>query len=135
MTLSTQDALIHLMVVTAAADRTLTGGETDRISGLVARLPVFEGYDPGRVGAVVEAAIAKVTQSGDIEVLLEEILAGVPERLHDTAYALAVEIAAVDLNLEQEELRWLEMLRDHLMVERLVTAAIERAARARLRRA
>lgn len=134
MTLSMQDALIHLMVVTAAADRTLTGNETDRIAGLVGRLPVFDGYDTGRIGPQAEACIANMDKTGDIEVLLGEIVAAIPSRLHDTAYALAVEIAAVDLNLEQEELRWLEMLRDHFEVERLVTAAIERAAAARLRR-
>jgi len=32
-------------------------------------------------------------------------------------------------------LRWLEMLRDRLVPDRLVTAAIERAARARHKRA
>ena len=51
-----QDALIHLMVVTAAADRTLTGSETDRIAGLVGRLPVFDGYDTGRIGPQAEVA-------------------------------------------------------------------------------
>ena len=45
------------------------------------------------------------------------------------------EVAAVDLTLEQEELRLLEMIRDRLELDRLVTAAIEAAARARYRRA
>ena len=47
-------------------------------------------------------------------------LAAIPKRLHDTAYALAVEVAAVDLRLEQEELRFLEMIRDRLDLDRLV---------------
>ena len=49
--------------------------------------------------------------------------------------ALAVEIAAVDLKLEQTELRFLEEIRDRLDLDRLVTAAIEAAARARYRHA
>ena len=61
-------------------------------------------------------------------------IAAIPKRLQDTAYALAVEVAAVDLRLEQEELRFLEMIRDRLDLDRLVTAAIETAARARHRR-
>jgi hypothetical protein len=61
-------------------------------------------------------------------------IAALPEKLHDTAYALAVEVTAVDLRLEQEELRFLEMLRDGLSLDRLTTAAIEVAARARHRR-
>ena len=61
--------------------------------------------------------------------------AAIPKRLLDTAYALGVEVAVVDLQLPQEELRLLEMIRDRLDVDRLVTAAIEAAARARMRKA
>ncbi|MNL48211.1 hypothetical protein D3C87_1710510 [compost metagenome] len=66
--------------------------------------------------------------------VIEEAVAALPAKLQDTAYALAVEVTAVDLHLEQEELRYLEMLRDHLSLDRLTTAAIEVAARARHRR-
>jgi hypothetical protein len=55
--------------------------------------------------------------------------------LHDTAYALAVEIAVLDVQLPQEELVLLEMVRDRLKVNSLVTGAIEASARARMRKA
>ena len=67
--------------------------------------------------------------------LLDVITAAIPERLRETAYAVAVEIAAADLYVEQEELRLLQLLRDRLEVEKLVAAAIERAAQARFRTA
>jgi len=67
--------------------------------------------------------------------VLDMVLAAIPPRLHDTAYALAVEVAAIDLRLEQEELRLLEMIRDKLDLDGLVAAAIEASAKARLRRA
>ena len=70
----------------------------------------------------------------DLNRVIDIALKSLPTRLHDTAYALCVEIAAVDLELEQEELRWLEMMRDRLSLDRLTTAAIEVAARARLRK-
>ena len=66
--------------------------------------------------------------------MVSEAVAALPQKLQDTAYALAVEVTAVDLHLEQEELRFLEMLRDALSLDRLTTAAIEVAARARYRR-
>jgi hypothetical protein len=44
-------------------------------------------------------------------------------------------VASVDLRLEQEELRFLEMIRDGLDLDGLVASAIEASARARLRRA
>ena len=55
------------------------------------------------------------------------------ERMHETAYALAVEVAAADLKVQQEELRFLDMLRDTFDLSKLVVAAIERGARARHR--
>ena len=48
--------------------------------------------------------------------------------------ALAVEVASVDLKLEQEELRFLEMIRDALNLDGLIASAIEASARARLRK-
>ena len=44
---------------------------------------------------------------------------------------LAVEVAASDLAVGKEELRFLAMLRDTLGLDKLVTAALERSAIAR----
>lgn len=134
MNLSTQDALIYMMVVTAAADTSLTDQEIARMSALIERLPVFAGYDLNSLPQVAENCAA-LMQSKGVEGVLKVIVDALPERFQDTAYALAVEIAAVDLQVEQIELRWLELVRDHLSLDRLTTAAIEVAARARLRRA
>lgn len=134
MTLTAQDALIYMMVVTAASDTSLSDQEIGRMSVLVERLPVFEGYDVAKLPKVA-AECAELMQKKGVDGVLELIVATLPERLQDTAYALAVEIAAVDLHVEQEELRWLELVRDHLSLDRLTTAAIEVAARARLRKA
>ena len=56
-----------------------------------------------------------------------------PPRLYETLYACAVEVAAADLHVEQEELVFLQMLRDDLDIDPLVVAAIERSARVRYR--
>lgn len=135
MSLSPQDVLVYFMVLTAAADQAMSEEELSRISSLVSRLPVFDGYDTTRLSDVADDCISLMHSTGDLEKVLDVMLEALPNRLQDTAYALAVEIAAVDLELPQEELRWLEMIRDRMDVERLVTAAIERAAKARLRRA
>lgn len=134
MKLSTHSALIYMMVVTASADRALSDQELDRMSVLVERLPVFEGFNTNDLPNAASDCAAIMGELG-IEAVLDLIVSSLDTRLHDTAYALAVEIAAVDLELEQEELRWLEMVRDQLQVDRLTTAAIEVAARARLRKA
>ncbi len=135
MALTPQEALVYVMVVSAAADRTLSDGEIERIDGLVARLPVFAGFDRTQLPALAKAALDQTQQADDLNDVLEIIFADFPERLYDTAYALAVELVAVDLDIHQEELRWLEMLSDYLELDKLVIAAIERAARARLKKA
>lgn len=134
MALTPQEALIYIMVVSAAADRTLSDGEIERIDALVARLPVFAGFDRTQLPALAKAAIDLTQNADDLTEVLDVVFEDFPERLRDTAYALAVELVAADLNIHQEELRWLELLSDHLELDKLVVAAIERAARARLKR-
>jgi hypothetical protein len=134
MSLSAQDALIHLMVAAAASDAAISEVELERIQSLVLRTPIFNGFDGGRFLEVANGAVTVINGSG-IEAALDASVAALPARLQDTAYALAVEVAVVDLQLPQEELRLLEMIRDRIGVDRLVTAAIEASARARMRTA
>ena len=112
----------------------MTEQELQRIEMLIARLPVFDGYDRGGLAVAASKCADLINGTAGLEGVLEMAIAAIPKRLQDTAYALAVEVAAVDLKLEQEELRFLEMIRDRLELDRLVTAAIEAAARARHRR-
>lgn len=128
------DALIHLMIVAASSDSAMTEKELVRMEALIGRLPVFEGFDRSRLAAVANACADKLNGQGGLDQVLDDAIAVLPKKLQDTAYAVAVEIASVDLFLEQEELRFLELLRDKLDLDRLTTAAIETAARARHRR-
>ena len=135
MPLSTQDSLVYLMVISASSDAAVSDRELSNIQGLVGRMPVFDGYDKSKLAETARNCLDLVKDSSSLDNVLDMVLGAIPARLHDTAYALAVEIAAIDLRLEQEELRLLEMLRDRLEVDSLVTAAIEASARARLRKA
>ncbi|HEV7292581.1 tellurite resistance TerB family protein [Devosia sp. RR2S18] len=134
MSTAAQDALIHLMIVAATSDSAITDRELARIQALIGRLPVFEGFDIDRLEDVANACADKLNGPEGLDGLLDQVIDTLPKKLQDTAYALAVEVTAVDLFLEQEELRFLEMLRDRLELDRLTTAAIEVAARARHRR-
>jgi tellurite resistance protein len=131
---SAHDALVHLMIVAASSDSAMSEKELTRITALIGRLPVFEGFDMDRLEAVANDCADILNGHNGLDRVVEQAVAALPVKLQDTAYALAVEVTAVDLHLEQEELRFLEMLRDHLSLDRLTTAAIEVAARARHRR-
>lgn len=135
MSLSPQDALIHLMVATGASDASISPEELGRIQLILSRLPVFAGYDASRLADVANQCIDVINGPGGLDAALDQAVAALPKRLQDTGYALAVEVAVVDLQLPQEELRMLEMIRDRLDIDRLTTAAIEASARARMRTA
>jgi hypothetical protein len=80
---------------------------------------------------VAEECSAILAAEGGLDAVLGLIAEAIPEKLKETAYAVAVEVAAADERVGQEELRILEMLRDTLGIERLHAGAIERSARAR----
>lgn len=135
MALAVEDALIYLMAVSAVSDGAITPTEVRRMEDMMRRLPVFANYPRAQLPGMVNACLDEINRPDGLDQVLDKAVAALPKRLEDTAYALAVEIAAHDLKLEQEELRLLEMIRDRLSLDRLTTAAIEAAARARLRRA
>ena len=134
MSNAAHDALIHIMILAASSDSAMTEKELVRIQALIGRLPVFDGFDKNRLTAVANSCADKLNGPGGLDQLMDDAITALPKKLQDTAYAVAVEVTAVDLHLEQEELRFLEMLRDKLDLDRLTTAAIEVAARARHRR-
>jgi hypothetical protein len=134
MPTAAHDALIQLMVVAASSDEAMSERELRRIESLVGRLPVFEGFDKDRIAAVANDCVDKLKGAYGLDQLVDHAIAALPKKLQDTAYALVVEVTAVDLRLTQEDLRFLELVRDKMDLDRLVTAAIEAAARARHRR-
>ncbi|MCO6187183.1 tellurite resistance TerB family protein [Rhizobium sp. L1K21] len=130
-----EEALIYVMIMTSASDRAMSDAELARIGRLTRFLPVFEDFDDEKLIEVSRDCTTLINGPEGLDILLEVIKDTLPERLYDTAYALAVEIAAADQVLRAEELRVLQLLRDRLGLDRLITTAIERAAIARFRKA
>lgn len=126
-------ALVYLMVTMAAADEKLSDSELARIANITETLPVFGVLSRDSLVAYANACSTQLTEENGIETVLRIVRDTLPERLYDTAYAVAVEVASADLHVEQEELVLLQMLRDVLDLDKLVVAAIERSARARFR--
>lgn len=133
MTISQHDALIYTMVMMSAVDSRMDERELMRIGTLVQALPVFKSFDAHDLVSVAGACTEKLNDEDGLDTVLGMIAEALPLHLYDTAYALAVEIAAIDLHVEQEELRFLQMLRDRLDLDKLSVAAIEYSARARHR--
>ena len=130
-TLSPQRALIYIMVVMAAADREMADRELKRVGDQVRNLPVFAEFDEGELVPSAEECAAQLGREGGLDRFLDIVVGSLPVSLAETGYALACEIAAADLKVEQEELRLLRILRDRLGIDRLAASAIERAVKAR----
>jgi len=129
--MSPQDCLVALMITVSVADATLRTAELLAIEQIVNHLPVFSGYDPDRIKIVSQTVFDLMEEEDGLDALFGLVREALPERLHETAYALACDISASDGALTQTELRMLEEMRHELNLDRLHAAAIERGARAR----
>jgi tellurite resistance protein len=131
--LSPHEALIHLMVITSAVDREMTDVELARIGNVLKTWPVFQDFDQWKLIRVAQECQKRLQEENGLQSVLAEVRRVLPERLHDTAYAVAFDVASVDLEMRMEELHVLELIRDSLTVEPGVIDAIELATKARHR--
>ncbi|MBN2740387.1 MAG: tellurite resistance TerB family protein [Rhodobacteraceae bacterium] len=129
--LSPQDALIAVMVAISAADEDVPMSELIAINRTIDHMPIFASYDIDRAARVSKSVYALFEEEDGLEALFGLIRAALPERLYETAYALACDVAAADGAIRQTELRMLEEIRAELNIDRLHAVAIERGARAR----
>ncbi|MEO1280463.1 MAG: tellurite resistance TerB family protein [Pseudomonadota bacterium] len=133
--LSPEQALIYAMITIAAVDRNISDNELKRIGSSVKDLPAFAKYNEDDLVEDSQVCGAELSKPDGLEIVLERIREGLPPRLHETAYALSAEIAATDLSVKAEEIRFLELLAERLKLDKLTCAALERGARARHQKA
>ena len=124
-------ALVYVMVTISAVDRAMTDDELHRIGEIVSNLPIFSDYDENDLVKTAEACGEILSADGGLQQVLRLVQGSLPEKLRETAYAVALEVAAADHLVRPEEIRFLEMLGDTLELDRMTTAAIERGIRAR----
>ena len=128
---SPEDCLVAVMVATSASDENIRTAELVAIQGVVNHLPIFADYDTDRISTVSQAVFDLFSEDDGLDALFGLIRENLPDKLNETAYALACDIAAADGTLGSAELRLLEEIRHELNVDRLHAAAIERGSRAR----
>lgn len=126
-----QTALIYIMVTVAAADREMSDRELMAIGAVVRSLPIFRDYNQNLLPAMAEDCAQLLQQEDGLDTVFSLARNALSPRLRETGYAVAVEVAAADLKTGQEVIRLLQILQEKLEIDRLVAAAIERAARAR----
>ena len=129
--MTAQDALLAIMVAVSASDEDVRTAELVAIQRIVNHLPVFADYDPDRFLRISRLVFDLFEEEDGLDALFGLIKEALPEKLYETAYALACDVAAADGMLYEQELQFLQEIRDELAIDRLHAAAIERGARAR----
>jgi hypothetical protein len=126
-------ALIYVMVVVSASDGNMSETELRTIGDIVRTLPVFRDFDHHRLLSVSQECGEILQEADGLDAVLGLIRDALPESLRETAYWLALEVALTDEHVNLQEVRIVELLRRALSIDRLVAAALDRAAEARYR--
>ena len=131
--LSPQDALVAVMIAVSASDENMRTSELVAIQQTVNYMPVFAGYDSDRISVVANTVFDLFEEEDGLEALFGLIRDALPEKLYETAYALACDVAAADGRLTDYEAEMLREIRHQLDVSRLHAAAIELSSQLRHR--
>lgn len=129
--LSPQDALVAVMIAVSASDEQMRTPELMAIQRMVNHMPVFADYDADRIRTIAQTVFDLFEVEDGLDALFGLIRDALPERLNETAYALACDVVSADGKLAEVELRMLEEVREELSIDRLHAAAIEWGARVR----
>jgi tellurite resistance protein len=130
-TISTEQALIYVMVTMSGVEGKINATELKEIGRVVKSLPIFKNFDTARLTTVAQECGEMLQEPEGLMAVLGLARDQLSPKLRETAYALAAEVAAADLAVGKEELRFLAILRDIFGLDKLVTAALERAVIAR----
>lgn len=130
-TISHHSALIYTMVVVSASDGAMSERELKAIGDLTKHLPVFRDFEEHRLLNIAQECGSILQEQDGLDAVLGLIKNALPDHLYETAYWVALEVALTDSRVMLEEVRVLDIIRRALGIDRLVAAAMERAARAR----
>jgi hypothetical protein len=123
--LDPQGALVYTMVLVSGAESRMGDTELAIMGDIIGHLPIFRGLDNGKLAKHLDACAELFADEDGLDKTLAAIKAALPDRLRETAYAIACDLI---------ELQILELIRHTLEIGRLAAAAIERGARARFRK-
>ena len=130
--ISPHAAIIYTLVMVSAADREMKAAELAQIGRFVTQLPAFADYDANKIVETAQECAVMLQVENGLDRTLALVAAALPGALRETAYLLACEVAAIDDRIPLEEMRMLQKIRQALDLDRLTSAALERATQARL---
>jgi len=128
---SPADTLVAIMISISASDEKIGTSELVTIERIINHLPAFAEFDMTRLKDISNGVLDLFADEDGLDILWDVVRTTLPERLFETAYAIACDVAVADGKVLESELQLLEEMRHELNIDRLNAAAIERGARAR----
>ena len=125
------DTLVAIMIAISASDENIRTSELVTIERIINHLPAFADFDIARLKDISNGVFDMFADEDGLDILWDVVRTTLPERLQETAYAMACDVAVADGKVLQDELELLAEMRHELNIDRLAAAAIERGARAR----
>lgn len=130
-TLNPHAALIYVMVVVSAADARMSDAELHTIGETVRSLPAFKGFKDDKIIPVARECAAILQEREGLDAILGLVKEALTPAMRETAYALALDVALAEAPVHPEENRILQRLRSEFEIDRLTSAALEKAATVR----
>jgi tellurite resistance protein len=127
-TLNPHAALIYVMVIVSAADARMSDAELHAIGDSVRSLPVFRGFNDDKIIPVARECAAILQEREGLDAIIGLVKEALSPALREAAYALALDVALAEAPVLPEENRILQRLRAALEIDRLTSAALEKAA-------
>lgn len=129
--LSKHAALIYVMIMVSASDRNMRRIELSSIGSIVKRLPIFADFDTEDLPETAQACADLLAGENGLNDTLDAVAESLPPPLRETAYAVALEVAAADRRLNPAELRILQIICDRLQINTETAAALEKSVSVR----
>ena len=121
--LSTQEALVSLLIASARADGSVSAHEANSIEHVVAGMKLFRGHSHEGLQKVFATAAERITEQG-LSSVVQTAAGIVPKELGVTTFAIAVDLMLSDGGLSPKEEAFVDELRTLLNVERDAAARI-----------
>ena len=125
------DTLVAIMIAISASDENIRTSELVTIERIINHLPAFADFDMARLKDISNGVFDLFADEDGLDIFWDVVRTTLPERLQETAYAMACDVTVTDGKVIQDELELLAEMRHELNIDRLAAAAIERGARAR----
>lgn len=125
--LSKHAALIYVMIMVSASDRNMKNIELSSIGSIVKHLPIFADYDVTRLTETAAACSETLAGERGLDTAMDSAFNSLPRHLRETAYALALEVAAVDHRVKPAEMKILRIIRDRLEIDQRTAEALEKS--------